>query len=70
MNRCYLAASDGIYTYTVSDDGTLSLFDRYPADRPMYFAFDGGRLFVLLCDPAGDGKNAQPTAEGTGSLSG
>ena len=58
MNRCYLAASDGIYTYTVSDDGTLSLFDRYPADRPMYFAFDGGRLFALLCDPAGDGNSA------------
>lgn len=58
MHCCYIAASDGIYTYTAAADGTLTFFDRYPADRPMYFAYDGGRLFALLCDPAGDGNSA------------
>lgn len=58
MNLCYIAAANGIDTYHLTDDGSLSFFDRYPADRPMYFAYDGGRLFVLLRDPAGDGESA------------
>ena len=58
MKLCYFAASDGIYTFRLSENGTLTFFDRYSADRPMHFAYDSGRLFALLCDPAGDGESA------------
>ncbi len=58
MKLCYIAASDGVYSYQLTDNGTLTFFDRYSADRPMYFAYDNGRLFALLCDPAGDGISA------------
>ena len=44
MKLCYIAAHDGVYTYSLTDDGTLSLLDRLTIDRPMYLALDGGRL--------------------------
>lgn len=58
MNHCYIAASDGVYTYHQSEDGTLSFFDRIALDRPMYFAYDDGRLFVLLRAPDETGNSA------------
>ncbi len=58
MKLCYIAASDGIYTYSLTENSTLSFFDRYPASKPMYFAYDGGRLFSLLYDPAENGESA------------
>ena len=58
MNLCYLAASDGVYTYALSEDGTLSSVDRLALDHPMYLALDGGRLFCLLCAPDETGNSA------------
>ncbi len=58
MKLCYIAASDGVYTYHLNGDGTLSFFDRLILDRPMYFAHDSGRLFVLLCAPDKTGNSA------------
>ena len=58
MKLCYIAAHDGVYTYSLTDDGTLSLLDRLAIDRPMYLALDGGRLFCLLCDPENTGNSA------------
>ena len=58
MKLCYFAAADGIETYQLHEDDTLTLFDRYSAARPMYFSYDSGRLFALLRDPAGNGESA------------
>ena len=58
MQLCYICAGDGVYTYTLNDDGTLSFFDRLSIDCPMYTAYDGGRLFVLLRSPDDTGNSA------------
>jgi len=58
MKLCYIAASDGVYTYFLNDNGTLSFFDRLALDHPMYFAYDEGRLFCLLRDPENTGTSA------------
>ena len=58
MSICYICAKDGVYTYTRNEDGTLSFFDKLAIDRPMYSAYDGGRLFVLLCAPDDTGNSA------------
>ncbi len=58
MKLCYLCAKDGVYTYTLNDDGTLSFFDKLALDKPMYTALDGGRLFILLCAPDATGNSA------------
>lgn len=58
MKLCYICAADGVYTYTCQDDGTLSFVDRLALDRPMYAAYDGGRLFVLLRSPDDSGNSA------------
>ena len=58
MNLCYIAAADGVYTYHLNENTTLAFFDRVALDRPMYFAHDGGRLFVLLRSPDETGNSA------------
>lgn len=58
MNLCYIAAADGVYTYHLNENTTLAFFDRVALDRPMYFANDGGRLFVLLRSPDETGNSA------------
>ena len=58
MKLCYIAAADGVYTYSIAADGTLTLLDRLALDRPMYLTLDSGRLFCLLCDPENTGNSA------------
>ena len=58
MKQCYISASDGVYTYNLSGDGTPAFFDRLALDRPMYTAYDTGRLFVLLRAPDETGHSA------------
>lgn len=58
MKLCYIAAADGVYTYQLTENGILTFFDRLPLDHPMYFAYDGGRLFCLLRDPDQTGHSA------------
>lgn len=58
MNLCYIAAADGVYTYHLNENTTLAFFDRVALDRPMYFANDGARLFVLLRSPDETGNSA------------
>ena len=58
MKLCYIAAADGVYTYELTANGTLSFFDRLTLDHPMYFAYDEGRLFCLLRDPDQTGHSA------------
>ncbi|MBE6657663.1 MAG: lactonase family protein [Ruminococcaceae bacterium] len=84
MKQCYISASDGVYTFNLCEDGTLAFFDRLALDRPMYTAYDAGRLFVLLrapdetghsaivpyfCDPLGLPVDPTPSAS-TGGLVG
>ena len=58
MKLCYIAAADGVYTYQLTENGTLSFLDRLAVDHPMYFAYDKGRLFCLLRDPEKTGLSA------------
>ena len=58
----YLAAEDAVVSAELGADGSLTVIDRSPAASPMYFAYDGGRLFSLLCrpDPASEDSAVVP----------
>ena len=46
----------GIFQYSLSEDGKLSLVSSTDCDRPMYAVIEKGRMYVLLRAPF-DGKN-------------
>mgnify|MGYP007115411935 CR=1 FL=1 len=53
----YIAACDkegGIYRCSLQN-GILKVEDFTPIDRPMYMVEGGGKMYVLLRDPMGDG---------------
>ena len=53
----YIAACDkegGIYRCSLQN-GILKVEDFTPIDRPMYMVEEGGKMYVLLRDPMGDG---------------
>ena len=50
----YVASHDpqgGIFRYSLSDQGKLTLLDRYPMDRPSYLCVEENKLFALLREP-------------------
>ena len=53
-NHILVASCDpkgGILCFRLRRDGKLTLTQRVPLDRPMYFCREGDRLFVLLREP-------------------
>ena len=47
MSNLYIAAQDGIHTYSCTQDGTLSFVGLLPLDASVSIAVNGGRLFAL-----------------------
>ena len=50
----YVASQDpqgGIYRYSLSRQGKLTLQQKYPVDRPAYLCAEGNRLYALLREP-------------------
>ena len=50
----YVASQDpqgGIYRYSLSQQGKLTLQQQYPLDRPAYLCAEGNRLYALLREP-------------------
>lgn len=50
----YVASHDpqgGIYRFSLSGDGRLTLLERYPMDRPAWLCRSGNKLYALLREP-------------------
>ncbi len=42
------AKNGGVWHYVQNENGTLTFVKKYPLDRPMFLAVDGGKMYVLL----------------------
>ncbi len=43
----------GVYSYNISENGSLEEIDYLPCDRPMYTCIDNNKIYVLLREGAG-----------------
>ena len=61
MDNVYIAScapDGGIYFCKNNHDGTLRIVQKTEADRPMFLAIDGGRLYALLRAPFDSCENS------------
>ena len=50
----YVASHDpqgGIFRFSLSEEGRMTLLDRYPMDRPAWLSAEGKKLYALLREP-------------------